>query len=504
MKYTVLDYLEATSEKYADKTAFADVQESVNWKDFVKDAKAISSFLEKYFDPRTAVPLVTEKSVLTLKLFFAALYAGCFYSFVDATFPDERLLSMISTLKAKTLVVDRKFQKKIEGLGSDCKIIYTDDLLKEVKEANVPYNPARRNQIVDVDPVYANFTSGTTGMPKAVLVNHRNVVDFISCFTEVFDIQSSENLANQAPFDFDVSVKDIFTAVFTGAAVHLVPKAFFSFPTKLLDYLEEREITTIIWAVSAMCIISTLGGFKYKKPLTLKKIMFSGEVMPVKQLRIWKENVPDAKYINLYGPTEITCNCTYAEVPQSIGEDYVLPIGIPFPNERVFLLDENDALITEAEKTGELCVSGSCVAPGYYNNGERTAQAFVQNPLNPSYFERIYRTGDLASYGKDGLLYYVSRKDTQIKHMGHRIELSEIEGAVEKICSITRACCIFAQNKISAFYTGQETDKKEIVTALKTSLPVYMIPSNFIFIEEFPLTKNGKVDKRALEAKLNG
>ena len=110
----------------------------------------------------------------------------------------------------------------------------------------------------------------------------------------------------------------------------------------------------------------------------------------------------------------------------------------------------------------------------------------------------------MASYGKDGLLYYVSRKDTQIKHMGHRIELSEIEGAVEKICSITRACCIFAQNKISAFYTGQETDKKEIVTVLKTSLPVYMIPSNFIFIEEFPLTKNGKVDKRALEAKLNG
>ena len=129
MKYTVLDYLEATSEKYADKTAFADVQESVNWKDFVKDAKALSSFLEKHFDPRTAVPVVTEKSVLTLKLFFAALYAGCFYSFVDATFPDERLLSMISTLKAKTLVVDRKFQKKIEGLGSDCKIIYTDDLL---------------------------------------------------------------------------------------------------------------------------------------------------------------------------------------------------------------------------------------------------------------------------------------------------------------------------------------------------------------------------------------
>lgn len=504
MKYTVLDYLEETSEKYAEKTAFADVQDSVNWKNFVEDAKKLSSFIEKYFGPREAVPVVTEKSVLTVKLFFAAMYAGCFYSFVDATFPDERLISMLATLNAKTLVADRKFQKKLEGLGADCKIIYTDDLLKEVQDGSVQYNPKRRNQIVDIDPVYANFTSGTTGTPKAVLVNHRNVIDFISCFAEVFEIQSSENIANQAPFDFDVSVKDIFTAVFTGAAVHLVPKAFFSFPTKLLDYLEEREITTIIWAVSAMCIISTLGGFKYKKPLTLKKIMFSGEVMPVKQLRIWKKNVPEAKYINLYGPTEITCNCTYAEIPHSIDENYILPIGIPFPNERVFLLDENDKIITEPKKTGELCVSGSCVVLGYYNNSERTSQSFVQHPQNSSYFERIYRTGDLANYGDDGMLYYVSRKDTQIKHMGHRIELSEIEGAVEKICSITRACCIFSGNKITAFYTGQETEKKEIVSALKSTLPVYMIPSNFIFIEEFPLTKNGKVDKRALEAKING
>ena len=234
--------------------------------------------------------------------------------------------------------------------------------------------------------------------------------------------------------------------------------------------------------------------------------MFSGEVMPIKQLRKWKENVPDAEYINLYGPTEITCNCTYYRLPKEISEDYVTPMGIPFPNERVFLLDENDNLIVEAGLEGEICVSGSCVALGYYDN-PKTDEVFVQNPCNKKFFERIYRTGDLGKLGDDGLFYYIGRKDTQIKHMGHRIELGEIEGNIEKNCSVTRAVAIFTNNKIYAFYTttdNQPIEKKDIVTSLKVDLPVYMVPSDFIHIDEFPLTKNGKVDKRALEAKLNG
>ncbi|WP_237706512.1 AMP-binding protein, partial [Treponema sp. JC4] len=236
-----------------------------------------------------------------------------------------------------------------------------------------------RKNIIDTDAVYANFTSGSTGTPKAVVVSHRSVIDFITCFTEIFGIEASDNIANQAPFDFDVSVKDIFSGVFTGAAVHLVPKMFFSFPTKLLDYLEEREITILIWAVSALCIVSTLNGFDYKVPGKLRKIMFSGEVMPVKQLEIWKKFIPDAEYINLYGPTEITCNCTYFRIPKDADlEAYTkgIPMGQAFPNERILLLDEDDRLITETDKEGEVCVSGTCVALGYYNNEKQTKYLF--------------------------------------------------------------------------------------------------------------------------------
>lgn len=503
MKFTILDYLEETAERFPDKLAFADVSASITWSALVEKAKERAAVLSRYFEPGQAVPVMIEKSVKTLEYFFGALYAGCFYSYFDATFPDSRLNSMIETLGVRHIVADSRFEKKFSALNAE------PLFFSKLEDENTPprcYDDARRRSIIDTDVAYANFTSGSTGTPKAVAVSHRSVIDFILCFTEIFGIRADDNIANQAPFDFDVSVKDIFSGVFTGASVHLVPKMFFSFPTKLLDYLEEREITVLIWAVSALCIVSTLNGFDYKVPAKLRMVMFSGEVMPVKQLAVWKRFVPTAEYINLYGPTEITCNCTYFRIPKDADiEGYArgIPMGVPFPNERILLLDESDRPVTKPGVEGEVCVSGTCVALGYYNS-ERTAEVFVQNPLNKAFFERIYRTGDLAVLGEDGNYYYIGRKDTQIKHMGHRIELGEIENAIARHDGISRACCIFADNKITAFYAGEERDKKDIVTLLKVSLPAYMVPSDFIRLAEFPLTKNGKIDRRALLEKLNG
>ncbi len=497
MKYTVLDYLEETAERYPDKIAFADTTTSVTWKELVEKSKEFSAVLQNYFEPGTAVPVMADKTVLTLEFFFAALYAGCFYSFIEATFPDSRIESMLTTLDVEYIIADSKFEKKLAA--QNIKPLFIQNLCEQHKE----YNDTVRQNIIDTDLVYANFTSGSTGTPKAVGVSHRCVIDFISCFVETFEITSQENIANQAPLDFDVSVKDIFSAVFTGASVHLVPKMFFSFPTKLLDYLVEREITTLIWAVSALCIISTLDGFSYKVPSKLKKIMFSGEVMPVKHLHIWQKYIPQAKYINLYGPTEITCNCTYHIINEEIPDDGIIPMGIPFKNERVFLLDEENHLVTEPDTQGEICVSGTCVVPGYYNNWPKTNEVFVQNPLQNRHFERIYRTGDLGKIGKDGLFYYCGRKDFQIKLNGHRIELSEVEGAIMEIEGISRSCCIFADNKVTAFYTGTELDKKDIVKNLREKLPVFMIPADIIYLQEFTLNKNGKIDRNVLKEMLN-
>ena len=231
-------------------------------------------------------------------------------------------------------------------------------------------------------------------------------------------------------------------------------------------------------------------------------MIFSGEVMPVKHLNLWREALPGAMYVNVYGPTEITCNCTYYVVDREFAPGEVLPIGRAFPNEKVFLLDEEDHLVTDEGVKGELCVAGTALALGYYNNSEQTAKAFVQNPLNRCYLERIYRTGDLAYYGADGNLYFASRKDFQIKHMGHRIELGEIELGLEKIDEIVRNCCIYdeEEHKIIAFYEG-EIDKKQIIRTLGKTLPGFMIPNVFVQLETLPVTKNGKIDRKQLREK---
>lgn len=500
--FNILDYLENSAMQYPDKIAFSDKDKSITYQELVLRSKAIGTQLAKSVAPRTPVPVFMEKSVDTIALFFGIVYAGCFYVLLDTKQPKTRLDHILNTLNVNMLITSSLYERNLKRLEFTGDAIQLENL-EEQNTIDESILQKIRNQALDTDPLYGIFTSGSTGIPKGVIVAHRSVIDFINVFTKTFDITSEDVIGNQAPWDFDVSVKDIYSTIATGATMQIIPKQFFSFPTKLIDFLCKREVTTIIWAVSAVCIISTLKGFEYKVPTKLKKVMFSGEVMPVKQLNIWKEYLPEAMYVNLYGPTEITCNCTYHIIEEDYEPGDVIPIGKPFPNEHVFLLDENNKEVKEPGIKGELCVSGTAVTLGYYNNPEQTRKAFTQNPLNPYYLETIYRTGDLAYYNDEGLLCFASRKDFQIKHMGHRIELGEIEGSMESIHEIKRACCIFENNKIHAFYDG-EIEKKEIVRGLKKTLPVFMIPNVFIRVEQFPITKNGKIDRTELKKKIEG
>lgn len=496
----MLEYLERSAKSYSNKIAFADKDKEITYQDLVKESKRIGTQLAKQFSPRTPIPVFMEKSVDTICLFFGIVYAGCFYVLLDTKQPKSRLEHIMNTLNVKTMISSNNYSRDLEKLSYEGKVVLLEELEGTIDEALLSNIKA---QALDIDPLYGIFTSGSTGIPKGVIVAHRSVIDFIDVFTKIFDINSEDVIGNQAPWDFDVSVKDIYSTIATGATMQIIPKQYFSFPLKLIDFMCEREVTTIIWAVSAMCIISTLKGFDYKVPTRLKKIMFSGEVMPVKQLNVWKQYLPDAMYVNLYGPTEITCNCTYHIIHEELEAGDVIPIGKPFPNEHIFLLDENDREVKEPGQKGELCVSGTAVTLGYFNNPEQTKKAFVQNPLNPYYMETIYRTGDLAYYNENGLLCFASRKDFQIKHMGHRIELGEIESTLESIAEIKRACCIFENNKIHAFYDG-DIEKKEIVRGIKKTLPVFMVPNVFKQIDQFPITKNGKIDRNELKRMIEG
>ena len=493
----ILDYLEQSARHYPDKIAFADEMSTCTYKELWKTARSVGTKLANYVPPRSPVPVFMEKRVETIYAFLGAVYAGCFYVLLDPKLPLERLKQILQTLQSEVLVLHPDYEKQFKALEYERNVVNILEALQEEEDAVLL--EAIREQRLDIDPLYAIFTSGSTGIPKGVLVSHRSVIDFMEEFVDIFGITDKDVIGNQAPFDFDVSVKDIYSTLKTGATMQIIPKKMFSFPTKLLDYLDEREITTLIWAVSALCIVTTLKGLEYKVPQKVNKIIFSGEVMPIKHLNEWKKYLPDALYANVYGPTEITCNCTYYIVDREFQPGESLPIGQPFPNEKVFLLDEGNQLVREAGKKGEICVSGTALSLGYYRNPEQTKKVFVQNPLNEKYLERIYRTGDMAYYGHDGYLYFASRKDFQIKHMGHRIELGEIELAMEMAEGIRRACCTYdePENKIIAFYEG-EAEKRQIVRALGKKLPAYMIPNVWVKMDRLPITKNGKIDRKKM------
>ena len=493
----ILDYLEQSARHYPDKIAFADEMSTCTYKELWETARSVGTKLANYVPPRSPVPVFMEKRVETIYAFLGAVYAGCFYVLLDPKLPSERLKQILQTLQSEVLVLHPDYEKQFKTLEYEGNVVNILEAVQEEEDAVLL--EAIREQRLDIDPLYAIFTSGSTGIPKGVLVSHRSVIDFMEEFVDIFGITDKDVVGNQAPFDFDVSVKDIYSTLKTGATMQIIPKKMFSFPTKLLDYLDEREITTLIWAVSALCIVTTLKGLEYKVPQKVNKIIFSGEVMPIKHLNEWKKYLPDALYANVYGPTEITCNCTYYIVDREFQPGESLPIGQPFPNEKVFLLDEENQLVREAGKKGEICVSGTALSLGYYRNPEQTKKVFVQNPLNEKYLERIYRTGDMAYYGHDGYLYFASRKDFQIKHMGHRIELGEIELAMEMAEGIRRACCTYdePENKIIAFYEG-EAEKRQIVRALGKKLPAYMIPNVWVKMDRLPITKNGKIDRKKM------
>ncbi len=491
----VLEYLENSARRDPHKIAFADETQSVGYAELVRRARGMATSIARLVPPRTPVAVLGEKNIHTLCAFFACVYAGCFYVPLNPRHPAERRQKILSALGEPLIWVQESMKEMVCGLPG--KIVCDRETEGEADEALLQ---GIRDRHIDTDPLYVMFTSGSTGTPKGIAVSHRSVIDFIEEFVSLFGIGREDVIANQAPFDFDVSVKDIYSTLKAGATMQILPKKLFSFPSMLIDHLIERKVTTLIWAVSALCILSTLRAFEYKVPDRIDKILFSGEAMPVKQLNVWKEYFPKAMFVNLYGPTEITCNCTYHILAAGAYEKEVLPIGKPFPNERVFLLSEDGKEITAPRVTGEICVAGTALSLGYYNAPQESAAAFVQNPLQSAFFEQIYKTGDLAYYDEAGDLCFVGRKDFQIKYQGHRIELAEIENAMLMLPSVRRAVCLFdaAAEKIVAFFCG-EADPAQVRVFLRGRLPSYMVPQRCVAVEAFELTENGKIDRKKLK-----
>ena len=489
--HTILEKFEKTANAFPDQIAVEDVGKHYSWKKLRDKAQRAGTVLSSIGCQRKPVVLMMEKSCEALALLYGVLYSGGFYVFVDTAQPDERIRKILKKLDARVVVAEAEQKQRLLAMNYDGKVLEPESMFKgEIKGQELE---RIRKEAKAEDTLYAIFTSGSTGEPKGIAVSHDAVAKFIGHFTEIFNICREDILGNQAPFDFDVSVKDIFSSCLTGARLVLVPRTYFAMPRQLIDYLCERRVTILIWAVSALCMISQFGGFDYRVPVDLREVMFSGEVMPMAQLRIWQDALPKTQFVNLYGPSEITCNCTYYPVPRYFSGS-VLPIGTAFPGRKVFLTDKDQEEVHSANVSGEICVSGESLADGYYHDPEKTEQTFVVRNG-----ERIYRTGDVGYIGNDGLLYFVGRKDFQIKHMGHRIELGEVEKSIEQIAGVRRACCVFDKNHncVYGFYEG-ELSSSQVRKELKRKVPSYMVPNKWRKVDSFQLSAHGKIDRNAL------
>lgn len=500
---TVLDALEKTGALYKDQTAVRDPKTSCSWGQLIGRAKRAGACIAAAAHGRTgfAAAILADKSTGLLTAMTGVIYAGGFYIVINPEQPARRIEKILEVASPEVLICQSGYQNKLKEAGYEGRIydldrIVSDDGTNSCHRADEGTMAEIRTELNRESPLYGIFTSGSTGTPKCVQVSHGAVLDFIGHFASIFDFKPDDVIASQAPFDFDVSIKDIFTAFFTGASLLLIPREYFSTPKTLMDYICDNQATSLTWAVSALCIISGLNCFSYRVPDRLRRVMFSGEVMPVKQLNIWMDHVKNARFVNLYGPSEITCNCMYYEVARRFEKNEKLPLGKAFPGREVLLLDSEGRAVSERNQPGEICVSGESLAIGYYHNPEETKKHFVK--YGPE-GKRMYKTGDLAYIGDDGELYFAGRKDFQIKHMGHRIELEEIERSIDSMEGVERSICSFdaKKNRISLYYKGV-IDKKTLHRKAKECLPLYMVPNKFFHIKNFVLNKNGKADRKAL------
>lgn len=356
-----------------------------------------------------------------------------------------------------------------------------------------------REEMIDTDPLYVLYTSGSTGMPKGSVISHRSVIAYAEWVSQTFSFDEQTIFGSQTPFYFSMSVLDIYATIRNAATLQIIPKKLFSFPIKLLEYLNEKKVNTIYWVPSALSIVADWKALDYVETSELHTILFAGEVMPTKQLNIWRSHIPNALYANLFGPTEITDIGLYYILDREFSNEESIPIGNSCKNMNAFAINEQGNLI-EKDEIGELYFRGSFVGYGYYNNLEKTREVFVQNPLNQSYPEIVYRTGDLVRKNEYGEFMYLGRKDFQIKHMGYRIELGEIENAANAFEKIERAVCIYqsSEDSIVLFYQGK-AEAKEILVFLKELLPSYMMPNELIQLCSMPLNANGKTDRKRLQ-----
>jgi D-alanine--poly(phosphoribitol) ligase subunit 1 len=457
---------------------------------------------------KDVVAISGMKLAETYACMLACLKIGAVYTIFDPSSPMERINKIINTASPKALVIDNKQENAFSGIKDelDISVINTGDgsskKMNRYKCDNLPVTQT----ITGENPAYLMFTSGSTGFPKGALITHQNVLNFIKWSTAAYDITTEDILTNVNPMFFDNSVFDFYASVFSGASMVPFSKKTISDPKKLTEDIDSTKCTLWFSVPTLLIFLQTMKALNKKNFKHIKRIIFGGEGYPKQKLKqLFDLYGNRAELFNVYGPTECTCICSSYKITSRDFNDLqgYPPLGQIIPNFSYLILDENNRQVPD-NQLGELCLLGPNVGKGYYNDPERTAGSFVQNPCNLKYREIMYKTGDLVKYNTgDGKLHIAGRADNQIKHMGYRIELEEIETALCQLKHVSQAAVLHGTLRglsriIAVISTRENIEKNNIVKELRNIIPDYMIPSEIHFLDKLPKNPAGKMDRKKL------
>ena len=494
----VSDMLDEAAAMYPDKVGFTDPNGSITYAQLRNRSRRIAAAVYSLDILHSPILIYLPNSIQCIESMLGVVYSGNFYCVADVEMSKPRLDKIIEVMNPSAVITTQERLAEAEKMfGSDANYIVYEKALEF--EADDAVLDDIRKKIDPNEIMFLLFTSGSTGIPKGVIISHRAEYYHLNWVGDFFGLDENMILLNQAPMYFIMSVFDIYQTILRKGHCHIVPPNYFSFPILLLNYLKENHVNTLNVVPSALAVAANFGVVSEVHLDDLKIVYFGGEVLPVKQLNVWLQEYPNVKFVDVYGATEVADTLTYYIVPGELDEAQTVPIGLTCGHMQTMILDENDRPVPVGE-VGELCVTGGSLADGYYKDPERTAEVFVPNPLyregDPEFTKRMYRMGDLVKMREDGNMIYVGRKDFQIKHMGHRIELGEIEAAISSIDGVGQNCCIHdkTRDQIVLFYTGTLSDEDTIIQA-RTLIPDYMVPTEVYKLDKMPLTPNGKIDR---------
>lgn len=517
----IQEYLTENARRYPDSLMVQDGEKTITIGEMEEWTNQFAAHLKTIGIARQdSVAFVMKKSIASFQALLSILKADAIYVPLNDSAPDERNRYSVEHSRCRAIICTTESYQQAHNLrgGGSVPIINIDDFSPDLSQ---PTAPPRYENAPD-DLAYILYTSGSTGVPKGVMISHANVIDYAEWTVPFFGVSPEDRLSSHPGLHFDLSTFDVCTALKSGASLHIVPKTDSMFPIKVIEFIEKHQLTLWNSVPSLLTFIAKSGVLKPGRIPTLKTLTFNGEVMPTQTVIEWMTAYPNLRLVNQYGPTETTCASLYYEI-REIPTDPTqpIPIGSPIPNTYVFGLTEGGTRSTVGE-IAELHIGGAGNGRGYLYDEEKTRASFIINPKDRASGERVYATGDLVRLREDGHYDFLGRKDHQIKYMGYRIELGEIETTLNAFDYIASSAAIGIANqevggtKIVAFVTlkpvsagagteGAEASAMEaqIKRDLAEKLPSYMVPKEIVTLRRLPLNANGKIDRLALSELYN-